>query len=102
MMKKRIAGTGLAQAEVDRRIIDAYVDDDEPSLDALIPGLDAAAVRRRVGEIGLTRDLVRDARLSGIRLAMRACIRCDEAFLSVGPQNRLCRRCSRRPDATSI
>ena len=34
-------------------------------------------------------------------LAMRTCIRCDDKFLSVGPQNRLCRRCNRRPDATT-
>ncbi|MEZ4449162.1 MAG: hypothetical protein R3B09_06755 [Nannocystaceae bacterium] len=91
----------LPQAEVDRRIIDAFIEDDDPRLDALVPGLDAEGIRRRAGEIGLTRELVRDARLSGVRLAMRACIRCDDRFLSVGPQNRLCRRCSRRPDSTS-
>lgn len=100
MKPKSIVGAALPQAEVDRRIIAAFVEDDEPALDALVPGLDAAAIRRRVGQIGLTRELVRDARLSGVRLAMRACIRCDEVFLSVGPQNRLCRRCSRRPDPT--
>lgn len=88
-------------SEVDRRIIAAFVEEDGGPLGVLIPGLCEADVRRRAAAIGLTRELVRDARLSGVRLAMRTCIRCDDKFLSVGPQNRLCRRCNRRPDATT-
>lgn len=96
MTEKTAATTALSPAEVDRRIIAAFLDSEDPALDALVPGLDEADIRRRAAAIGLTRELVRDARVAGVvRLAMRACIRCDSPFLSVGPQNRLCRRCNR-------
>ncbi len=85
----------MSQVEADRRIIAAFVASDDPSLDGLVPGLDEAEVRRRAAAIGLTREVLRDARLFDVRLAMRECVRCDERFLSTGPQNRLCRRCNR-------
>ncbi|MCA9636615.1 MAG: hypothetical protein KC420_11365 [Myxococcales bacterium] len=86
----------ISRAEIDRRIIAAFLEEDDPALEEVVPGLSAADIRRRAVEIGLSRALVRDSRLSGDRLAMRACVRCDARFLSVGPQNRLCRACSRR------
>jgi hypothetical protein len=92
MSEKKAKRATADPAEIDQRIIEAYVDDPR-SLGKLIPGLSDADVRRRAAEIGLTREVVRDARLFGAPLAMRTCVRCDRKFLSIGPQNRLCRRC---------
>jgi hypothetical protein len=80
----------------DQQIIDAIVSGGHARLRELSrQGVTHEAVRVRAGQIGLTREFIRRCRLAGSQPAMRACMKCDERFLSAGKHNRLCRRCAR-------
>ncbi len=80
----------------DQEIIDAVVSEGNALLRELFRrGLSSEAVRARADQIGLTREFVKQSRLSGSRPAMRVCVNCDVLFLSAGKHNRLCRRCVR-------
>ena len=84
---------------LDQRIIDSCVADKaDASLfrELSARGINAASVYARARAIGLTREFVKECRLSESRPAMRSCIRCDSSFLSLGIHNRLCRRCVAR------
>jgi hypothetical protein len=84
---------------LDQRIIDSFVADaiDTALLGELAAcGVTSAAVHARARAIGVTREFIRECRLSDSRPAMRSCINCDFWFLSTGIQNRLCRRCASR------
>jgi len=84
---------------LDQRIIESCVADE---IDAALfgelaaCGVSSAAVHARARAIGVTREFIRECRLSDSRPAIRSCINCDFWFLSTGIQNRLCRRCASR------
>jgi hypothetical protein len=79
----------------DARIIEGLVADDADERASIVQAAGGeAALQARARAIGLTRELIKQCRLSGTRPAQRACMKCDKTFLSWGVQNRLCRRCS--------
>jgi hypothetical protein len=83
-----------AAANVDSLILDYVVEEDSEAFDQLTQaGLTSTDIRNRAAEIGLTNEFVKRLKLSGTRPAMRACLKCNAAFLSSGPHNRLCPRC---------
>ena len=83
--------------ESDRQIIEALMREDTlpPWLFSRV-GVDEKAIRARARELGMSKEFIKNCRLSGSLPAMRACIRCDATFLSSGIHNRLCRRCPPR------
>ncbi len=82
----------------DQRIIDLTLAGDRAALRGFSRkvGTDIAAVRARAKRLGLTPGFLKNCRLAGTRPKMRACLRCDDRFLSRGAHNRMCRRCARR------
>lgn len=82
---------------IDEQIIEGFQLDQEATLRRLAKaGFPRGAVRDRAGQLGLSNDLLKLHRLSGTVVSSRRCLSCDEAFLSAGPQNRLCNRCRKR------
>jgi hypothetical protein len=84
---------------IDQRIIDSCVADEIDTAlfgELAARGVSSAAVHARARAIGVTREFIKECRLSDSRPAMRSCINCAFWFLSSGIQNRLCRRCASR------
>jgi hypothetical protein len=84
---------------LDQRIIDSFVAEEIDTAlfcELSARGVNAASVHARARAIGVTREFVKECRLSASRPAMRSCINCDFWFLSSGIHNRLCRRCAAR------
>jgi hypothetical protein len=84
---------------IDQRIIDSCVADELDTAlfgELAARGVSSAAVHARARAIGITREFIKECRLSDSRPAMRSCINCGFWFLSSGIQNRLCRRCASR------
>jgi hypothetical protein len=87
----------LNEAELDRRFIAAFIPTDQDLLQALYrESASVEEVDARAARMGLTTDFVRRCRLTGTTPQMRTCVKCDARFLSVGAQNRLCKRCPPR------
>lgn len=82
------------EKELDRRVIAAVVHADQALFSELNrEGLSVEDVNARAARLGVTTELLKRCRLSGTLPQRRKCIKCDLPFLSVGPQNRLCKRC---------
>lgn len=83
--------------ELSRRFIAAFIHPEEGLLKALYSeGMSVEAVNARAAQMGLTTELIKNSRLTGVLPAMRTCIGCDARFLSAGPHNRMCKRCLSR------
>lgn len=83
--------------ELDQRIIDGLLDDQEATLRELEEsGFPRSVVLDRAGKLGLTGELLRRHRRDRIEITIRRCLNCEETFLSTGMQNRLCSRCRRK------
>jgi hypothetical protein len=83
--------------EIDRRIVEGFLVDQEATLRKLASaGYTRKAVLDRAGKLGLTNDFLRKHRSGAFGVSVRSCLSCDETFVSVGPQNRLCNRCRKR------
>lgn len=82
-------------ASLDQRIIDCIVADDSEQLGELSrQNGGETAVRKRAAALGLTKEVIKQCRLSGTPARARVCLKCDTRFVSWGLHNRLCRRCS--------
>ena len=93
----RIPETAWSNPDLDARIIEALVAEDTlPEALLLQAGVAEAIVRARARDLGLSKEFIKNCRLSESRPGMRVCIRCDTRFLSSGVHNRLCRHCPRR------
>ena len=83
--------------ELARRFIAAFVHPEQSLLKALYSeGMSVEAVNAHAVRMGLTTELIRNSRLTGVMPVMRTCIGCDARFLSAGPHNRMCKRCLSR------
>ena len=83
--------------ELERRFIAAFIHPEQGQLKALYrEGSSVEAVNARAARMGLTTELIKRCRLTGVLPEMRICIKCDARFLSAGPHNRLCKRCPPR------
>jgi hypothetical protein len=83
--------------EIDQRIIDGFLEDQEATLQELAEaGFSREVVLDRAQEIGLSVGFIKRHRSLVVDVSVRRCLSCDEEFLSVGPQNRLCNRCRAR------
>ena len=83
--------------ELERRFIAAFVHPEQGLLKALYrEGESVEAINAHAARMGLTSELIKNCRLTGVLPGMRACIKCDARFLSAGPHNRLCKRCQPR------
>ena len=83
--------------EIDQQIIKGFLVDQETTLRELAKaGFPRSVVLDRAGKLGLTSDLLKRLRLERLDVSVRRCLNCDEAFLSLGMQNRLCSRCRKR------
>ena len=79
---------------IDQQILDGFLGDQQALLDDLAKmGFCRKSVFKRAGDLGITREIVRQCRIAKVDLSMRRCLSCDVMFLSLGPQNRLCNRC---------
>jgi hypothetical protein len=86
-----------ATKKLDQRIIEGLVTDDSKLFRELSQrGVNEASIREHAHTLGMTKEFIKQCRLSGSRPAMRSCIKCDATFLSSGIHNRLCPRCPRR------
>lgn len=80
--------------EIDKRIIDGVLGDRETMLRELAEaGFSKKAVLDRASSLGLTRAFISRCQVGAVSAQVRRCLRCEERFVSLGPQNRLCRRC---------
>lgn len=87
----------IEDEELERRIIAAFVHPQQDLLKALYQeSTSVAAVNARAVGLGLTTELIRNSRLTGVLPEMRSCIQCDARFLSAGRHNRRCKRCLAR------
>jgi len=83
--------------ELERRLIAAFVHPEQGQLSALYrESASVEAVNARAVRLGLTTELIRNSRLTGVMPEMRLCIQCDARFLSAGRHNRRCKRCLAR------
>ena len=81
-------------ADLERRVIAAVVHPEQGLLKALHRnGMSPEAVNARAVRMGLTNELIKNSRLTGVLPEIRACVKCDVRFLSAGSHNRLCKRC---------
>lgn len=81
----------------DNDIVQGFLDDADAFLRTVaLRGADVSAVRARAVAMGLSREFIKQCKLSSTRPAMRGCVKCDAAFLSAGFHNRLCRCCRPR------
>jgi hypothetical protein len=88
---------GSFSLEIDQQIIKGLLVDQEATLRELAKaGFPRSVVLDRAGKLGLTSDLLKMHRLDRLDVSVRRCLNCDEAFLSLGMQNRLCSRCRKR------
>jgi len=81
---------------VDRRIIEGFFGNRESMLRELARvGFKRVEILNRAAFLGLNKGFVK--RFTDVEtLSVRRCLRCDGEFLSLGPQNRLCRGCNAR------
>ena len=83
--------------EIDKRIIEGFLGDREEMIrDLAQAGFSRRAVLDRATTLGLTRDFLAQCKKGGVDVLVRQCLRCEQRFVSLGPQNRLCRRCLTR------
>jgi len=83
--------------EIDQRIVRGFLDNKEATLRELVEaGFTRSAVLDRAGKLGLTGDFLTRHRVNRDDVSVRRCLNCDEVFLSLGLQNRLCNRCRKR------
>jgi hypothetical protein len=83
--------------EIDKRIIEGFLGDREAMLKELAgTGFSRRVVLKRAASLGLTDQFIKNFHLSGTDVgdvAVRRCLKCNEPFASMGPHNRMCRRC---------
>jgi hypothetical protein len=78
---------------VDEQIIKGFFGDLEAMIKVLcMSGFKREEILERAEFLGLNRTLVK-ACTKPEDLLVRRCLKCDREFLSLGPQNRLCRVC---------
>jgi hypothetical protein len=83
--------------EIDRRILEGYLGDKERMFEELgRVGITAAAIVKRGKVLGLWTNALAKCRAHRLPVAIRRCLMCEQSFLSVGPQNRMCSRCRRK------
>lgn len=80
--------------EIDKRIIEGCLGDRALMMKELTDaGFERRSILERMKYLGMTDDFIKQCNLTGVDVALRRCLRCDEFFASMGPHNRICRRC---------
>jgi hypothetical protein len=81
---------------VTRQIVDGMFTDREAMLVAMEKlGYDREDVLQHAFNLGLSVQFIELCRLTGDTPKLRRCLSCEREFVSLGPQNRMCRRCRR-------
>lgn len=84
-------------ASVDDCIVEGFLTDRRATIRSLkARGFTRAAVLDRARQLGLSDQFIKACSIGEAAVALRPCLRCNERFLSVGVQNRLCHRCKTR------
>ena len=90
-------GTVSFTPEIDKRIIEGFLGDREAMMKELsMAGFDRRAILERARNLGLSDQFIKNFHRRGIDvgdIAVRLCLGCNEPFASMGPHNRMCRRC---------
>ena len=83
--------------EIDKRIIKGFLGDREAMINELSrSGFHRRAILERARNLGLSDHFIKNFHRSGTDVgdvAVRRCLGCNEPFASMGPHNRMCRRC---------
>lgn len=84
--------------EMDCEIIRGYVDGREAMFECFEKehGFSRSAVIRRATALGISQHFIEQLSLSEITYSPRPCLKCDKIFLSRGPGNRLCPKCTKQ------
>lgn len=91
------AGCVAFTAEIDRLICERFLGSPQPKLQQLgDAGLTEEAIEKRARALGLSDSFRAQCEAAGARAAVRECLGCEQVFVSLGPQNRMCRRCRSR------
>ena len=95
--KQRSLSSVAISPEIDKRIIEGYLTNREEMFEELgRVGFAKQAIIDRAGTLGLSASFVSKSRAGGVNPTVRRCLCCDQSFVSLGPQNRLCNRCRNR------
>jgi hypothetical protein len=79
---------------VTQQIVDGMFTDREAMLVALEElGFVRDDVLQHAFDLGMSVQFVELCRRSGDSPKLRSCLSCEREFVSLGPQNRMCRRC---------
>lgn len=97
MTKRKHSGEmPVFSPEVTRQIVDGMFTDREAMLEALEKlGFTRDDVLQHTFNLGLSVQFIELCRLTGDKPKLRCCLSCEREFVSLGPQNRMCRRCRR-------
>jgi hypothetical protein len=97
MTKRKSSGEmPVFPSEVTRQIVDGMFTDPEAMLVALEKlGFSRDDVIQHAFNLGLSAQFIELCRLTGDTPKLRRCLSCEREFVSLGPQNRICRRCRR-------
>ena len=83
--------------EIDKRIIEGFLGDREAMINELSrSGFNRPRILERARNLGLSDHFIKNFHRSGTDVgdvAVRLCLGCNEPFASMGPHNRICRRC---------
>ena len=83
--------------ELDRRICEGYLGDRQTMLEELDRvGITEEAIVKRGEVLGLSASFLSKCHEDGVTVAVRECLSCEQPFVSLGRQNRLCKRCRNR------
>jgi len=84
-------------ASIDDCIVEGFLTDRRATIRSLkARGFSRSAVIDRARQLGLSEQFIKACSIGEAAVALRICLRCNERFLSVGVQNRLCHRCKTR------
>ena len=94
---KSKGGTVSFTPAIDKRIIEGFLGDREAMINELSrSGFNRPRIPERARNLGLSDHFIKNFHRSGTDVAdvaVRRCLKCNEPFASMGPHNRMCRRC---------
>ena len=95
--RQKKKGTDSITPAIDKRIIEGFLVDREAMMKELsMAGFDRPRILERARNLGLSDHFIKNFHRSGTDVgdvAVRRCLGCNEPFASMGPHNRMCRRC---------
>ena len=93
----RQAEQPVFSASIDDCIVAGFLTDRRATIrDLRARGFTRGQVLDRARQLGLSEQFIKACAIGNAAVALRPCLRCNERFLSVGVQNRLCHRCKTR------